>query len=97
MSTVSFDDVKKLASLSALVLKDDEITVMQTDLARILSYVEQLQSIDTEGVEPTYYTHGLSSVVRADTVIDYGVGQDALLKNAAATKDGAIVVPRVLE
>lgn len=97
MSTVSSDDVKKLARLSALELSDDEVSAMRTDLTQILSYVEQLGSAETSGVEPTYYTHKLQTVTRPDEVIDYGVDRDGLLKNAAMTKEGAVVVPRVLE
>lgn len=97
MSTISTDDIKKLAKLSALSLNNDEVVAMQADLSQILEYVEQLQSIDTEGVEPTYQVHGLETVTRDDVVVDYGVGQSDLLKNVPKQFEGAIVVPRVLE
>lgn len=97
MSAISIDDVKKLASLSALDLSEQEAVAMQTDLTQILGYVEQLQAVDTEGVEPTFQAHGLETVTRSDEVIDYGVSQDELLKNAPKHTDGSIVVPRVLE
>jgi len=97
MNGISIDDVKKLASLSALTLTDNEAADMQTDLSQILDYVEQLQGIDTEGVEPTYQVHGLDTVTRQDVLIDYGVSQAELLKNAPKHAEGSIVVPRVLE
>lgn len=96
MSTIFTDDVKKLASLSALTLTDDETASMQADLSRILEYVEQLQAIDTEGIQPTYQVHSLESITRADEVIDYGVSTSDLLKNAPEQEDGTIKVPRVL-
>jgi aspartyl-tRNA(Asn)/glutamyl-tRNA(Gln) amidotransferase subunit C len=97
MSTISTSDVQKLASLSALTLTDQETELMQQEIAEILTYVEQLEEIDTDSVAPTYQVHDLETVVRADTVIDYGVTKESLLKNASAQKDGSIVVPRVIE
>ncbi len=97
MNAISIDDVKKLARLSALSMTDEEAVAMQTDLTQILGYVEQLQAVDTEGVEPTYQVHYLETVTRPDEVIDYGISQEELLKNAPKHADGSVVVPRVLE
>lgn len=97
MKTISIEDVKKLATLSAVSLSDEEVLAMQTDLSHILGYVEQLQDIDTENVAPTYQVHGLETITRPDKIIDYGVSQEALLANAPKQKDGSVVVPRVLE
>jgi len=97
MNRISIDDVKKLARLSALTLSDDQVAAMQTDISQILGYVEQLQAIDTAGVTPTYQVHGLETVTRQDTVIDYGVSQTDLLKNAPKQAESSIVVPRVIE
>lgn len=97
MNAISIDDVKKLARLSALSMSDEEAVNMQTDLTQILGYVEQLQAVDTEGVEPTYQVHYLETVTRPDEVIDYGISQEGLLKNAPKQADGSVVVPRVLE
>lgn len=97
MSTISIDDVKKLATLSALSMTDEEARDMQADLTQILGYVEQLQAVDTDGVDPTYQVHYLETVTRPDEIIDYGVTQQELLKNAPKQADGSIVVPRVLE
>lgn len=97
MNAISVNDAQKLARLSAISLTDEELDVMRQELTDILSYVEQLQAVDTEGVEPTYQVHGLETVVRADEVIDYGVSQTDLLANAPDQAEGSIVVPRVLE
>ena len=97
MSTISIDDVKKLATLSALRMTDEEARAMQADLTQILGYVEQLQAVDTDNVTPTYQVHYLETVTRPHQVIDYGVGQQELLKNAPKQTAGSIVVPRVIE
>lgn len=96
VTTISLDDVKKLASLSALQVSDDEAVRLQSELENILKFVEQLNSIDTEGVEPTYQVTGLENVWRDDEIIDYGLSREALLKNAPSQQDGQIKVKRVL-
>jgi aspartyl-tRNA(Asn)/glutamyl-tRNA(Gln) amidotransferase subunit C len=96
MSTISVNDVQKLAQLSALSLSDEQVASLADELTHILGYVEQLNDINTEGVEPTYQVTGLHTVTRPDTVIDYGVSQAELLKNAPDVMDGQMKVPRVL-
>lgn len=95
-SKVTIEDVKKLARLSALQLTDEEAKSLQTDLEEIIGFVEQLDAVDTTGIEPTYQVTGLRNVSRKDEVIDYGVSQAELLKNAPASQDAQIKVRRVL-
>lgn len=97
MSSISATDVKKLAALSALNLSDEQIQTLRDDMIVILGYFEQLQTVDTDGVEPTYEVHGLENVMRKDEVIDYGLGRDELLASAPEHTTEHIVVPRVLE
>lgn len=97
MKTISLDDVKKMAGLSALTLSDVQVVAMQTDLSHILEYVEQMQTVNTDSVEPTYQVHGLDTITRPDSVIDYNVSQNALLLNAPKQSHCTVVVPRVLE
>lgn len=98
MSTISVSDVKKLAKLSALNIDDADVAHLQAELNHILEYVDQLEQVDTDGVEPTYQViGGLTTVTRPDQVIDYGVSNDELLRNAPKRRDGQIEVPRVIE
>lgn len=97
MSSLSIEDVKKLASSSALELRDEEVAPLQKELAAILDYVRQLQTVDTTGVEPTYQVGGLENVTRADEIIDYGVSPDDLLRCSSRVEGHQIVVPRVVE
>ena len=96
MTNISVNDVQKLAQLSALSLTEDEVVSLANELTNILGYVEQLSEIDTEGVEPTYQVTGLHTVTRKDEIIDYGVSQEELLKNAPDVQDAQMKVPRVL-
>lgn len=96
MTTISLEEVKKLATLSALKISDEEATKLQEELQNILAFVEQLDAVDTTGVEPTYQVTGLENVWREDEMIDYKLDRDALLKNAPDSQDGQIKVKRVL-
>lgn len=96
MSTITVDTVKKLAVLSALSVSDDAATKLADELTAILGHVEQLNEVDTAGLEPTYQVTGLENVTRKDEIIDYGLSRDDLLKNAPESEDGSIKVERVL-
>ena len=96
MSTISRDDVLKLAQLARLQLTDDEVDKYQKELSSILGYVETLSSADTDGLEPTYQVTGLHTVVRADDIIDYKADSLALMKNAPATEKGQFKVKRMI-
>lgn len=97
MNPLSFDDVQKLADLSQLSLSQEEASSLTADLAKIINYVDQLKSVDTEGVEPTYQVNYQGTVTRLDEIIDYGVAPTDMLALAPETKDGQIKVPRVLK
>lgn len=96
MSKLSKEEVLKLAKLSKLRLSDEEIEKFQKEISDILGYVEQLSSVDTEGLKPTSQVTGLENVTRKDEILNYGVSNEELLKNAPDTKDGQFKVKRVL-
>lgn len=96
MSMISDDDVRGLARLSNLQLSDDEVSALRVDLGNILSYVEQLSSLDTSGVEPTYQVTGLENRWREDTVKHSEVTREALLALAPDSEDYQVKIPKVL-
>jgi aspartyl-tRNA(Asn)/glutamyl-tRNA(Gln) amidotransferase subunit C len=96
MSKLSREDVLKLARLARLSLSDEEIEQYRTELSDILQYVEQLQSVDVEGLKPTNQVTGLTNITRPDEEKDYGYEPADLLKNVPAVKDGQIKVKRTL-
>ena len=95
MTTITINDVQRLASLSSLHLSDDEAQALQGDLERIIKYIEQLGELDTTGVEPTYQVTGLENVWRDDEVVS-DVGRDALLTLAPDQQNDQVKVPKVL-
>lgn len=96
MTQISRDDVQHLAQLSSLQLTNDEIDNLQTDIGHILDYVQQLDELDTTGVEPTYQVTDLENVWRDDKVIDYGLSREQLLALAPAQANNSVKVPKVL-
>lgn len=96
MTTLSKQDVLKLARLARLRLSDEEVKRFQKEFTAILDYVEQLKDVDTEGLTPTYQVNGLESVVRTDTPIDYGVDRDSLLRNVPHVDENQIKVKRMI-
>jgi|SRR3989344_3621988 len=96
MTKLSGTDVLKLARLARLELSEDEVEKFRTELSDILGYVEQLQGVDTKGLEPTYQVTGLTNIMRPDEIVAYGPSQKELLKNVPAVEANQIKVKRVL-
>ncbi len=69
MQTLSDTQVKHVAKLARLMLSDDEVKRFGEQLSSIISYINELESVDTSTVEPTSQTTGLENVTREDCVI----------------------------
>ena len=96
MAKLTRDDVLKLARLSRISLTDEEVDKFTDELSAILGYVEQLSSVDVEGLEPTNQVTGLTNVTRPDNIKDYGYAPKDLLKNVPAVQDDMIKVRRMI-
>lgn len=96
MATLSRDDVLKLARLARISLSDAEVEEFSGELSAILQYVEQLSSVNVEGLAPTNQVTGLTNVMRGDEVIDYGYAPADLLKNVPAVENGQLKVKRMI-
>ena len=96
MADLTREDVLKLARLARLTITDDEVEKYRVELSEILKYVEQLQGVDAEGLEPTNQVTGLKNVMRDDEVVDYGVTPNDLLRIAPDTEDRQVKVKRMI-
>lgn len=85
-----------MARLARLELTQDELDEFGKELPEIIKYVEQLQQIDTDGLEPTNQVTGLTNVYRDDVVIDYGYQPADLLKNVPTVDGDQIKVKRMI-
>lgn len=96
MSKITVEEVLKLAKLSHLHLTAEEAEAYAKQIESVLTYTEQLQAIDTKGLEPTSQVTGLTNVTRPDEVQDYGVTPEDLIAGTPDTEDRYIKVRRVL-
>jgi aspartyl-tRNA(Asn)/glutamyl-tRNA(Gln) amidotransferase subunit C len=97
MSKLSIEEVKHIAKLSRLELSADEEDLYAGQLSSVLSYVDQLSEVNTDGVEPTANITGLSNVDRVDEAEESKISHDDMSKNAPEFRDGSFVVPGVFE
>lgn len=73
MSKLSKNDVKKIADLARLEVSDKDLEFYTQELSGVLEYVDQLNELDTQNIEPTSNIGGLLGVVRPDEEYDENV------------------------
>lgn len=97
MSTITVEDVKRLARLSALTLTDEELLTFPPQLEESIDYVHNLESVDTSHVPDTYFTTDAHNVMDEDVVDpSFMLTQSDALKNALSTRKGYFIVKRIL-
>jgi aspartyl-tRNA(Asn)/glutamyl-tRNA(Gln) amidotransferase subunit C len=89
-------DIEKVARLARLELSEEEKVTFGSQLEQILTYMEQLNRLDTSGVEPTSHAIPVSNVFREDEVRP-SVPQEEVLAIAPEEEDGHFKVPRIIE
>jgi aspartyl-tRNA(Asn)/glutamyl-tRNA(Gln) amidotransferase subunit C len=96
VSALSRQDVQRIADLARLELSAEELDLFTRQLGDILTYVEQIRSLDTTGVTPT--SQVLNRPVDRDDVPASTLSRDDLMRNApdAAVEAGLFKVPRVI-
>jgi aspartyl-tRNA(Asn)/glutamyl-tRNA(Gln) amidotransferase subunit C len=96
VSTLSKQDVVRIAELARLELSGDELELFTRQLGDILTYVEQIRALDTTGIAPT--SQVLNRPVDRDDVPAPTLSRSELLGNApdAAMEAGLFKVPRVI-
>ena len=92
-------DIRQVAKLAHLEITDAEVEMYTPQMADIVKYIEQLNEIDTENVEPMLgglTTEGeATQTIREDTPHDC-LGQKAALSQAPSAVEGHFQVPKVL-
>ena len=89
-------DVEKLAHLSRLKLDDKAIGEMQDDMNKMLSFVEKINALDLDGVEPLAYMSDEVNILRKDEV-KQDISHDEALKNAPDKDTDYFRVPKVIK
>ena len=93
---VSIQDVEHVALLARLQLNEDEKAAFQRELNAILTYVEKINELDTDNIEPTLHVLPLRNVFRNDEMKP-SPDKKEMLKNAPDVYEGFFKVPPVLE
>ena len=93
---ISCETIKHLADLSDFALTDNETKSLTGDLQNIITYISQLDELDTDNIEPTYQVFEMENVWRDDEILPQDASREELLALTKEEKDNQIKVPKVL-
>jgi len=88
--------VRRIARLARIAVSDTEVPKLQGELNAILGFVEELNSVDVEGVEAMTSVVPMAMKKRVDVVTDGGIAA-VVTGNAPQSEDGYFLVPKVVE
>jgi aspartyl-tRNA(Asn)/glutamyl-tRNA(Gln) amidotransferase subunit C len=94
--SVDLAAVRRIARLARIAVSDDEAPHLQGEINAILSFVEALNAVDVEGVEPMTSVIPMKLPMREDIVAD-GAIEQKILANAPLAEDDFFLVPKVIE
>lgn len=94
--TLQRSDVENIAGLARLAVSDDTISQYQTELSKILDLVAQMNTADTDNIEPLAHPTDAVQRLRADVVTE-GNQREKFQTIAPATEAGCYLVPKVIE
>ena len=93
---VDENTVRRIARLARISITDEEAKSLESELSGILNWVEQLDEVKTDGVEPMTRVVAQDLKMRDDQVTDGEIADD-IVKNAPMVDDRYFVVPKVVE
>ncbi|PSH63098.1 Asp-tRNA(Asn)/Glu-tRNA(Gln) amidotransferase subunit GatC [Phyllobacterium sophorae] len=94
--SVDISTVKRVAHLARIAVSEDDATRMTSQLNAILGFVEQLNEVNVEGVEPMTSVTPMAMKKREDVVNDGSKAAD-IVANAPIHEENFFVVPKVVE
>jgi aspartyl-tRNA(Asn)/glutamyl-tRNA(Gln) amidotransferase subunit C len=94
--SVDLATVKRVARLARIAVSEDDAMRMTGELNAILGFVEQLQAVDVDGVEPMTSVTPMAMKKRQDVVTDGDRAAD-IVANAPASEENFFLVPKVVE
>jgi aspartyl-tRNA(Asn)/glutamyl-tRNA(Gln) amidotransferase subunit C len=90
------DDVKRIAHLARIEISDSEAEATLQKLSGILGLIEQMQAVDTSGIEPMSHSQDVTQRLREDVVTKTNQREE-FQKIAPAVENGLYLVPKVIE
>ncbi len=94
--SIDIDTARKVAKLARIAVPEAELPALAEKLSGILGFMEQLNEVDVDGIEPMTSVTPMRLKRRADVVTDGNI-QAAILKNAPDAREGFFAVPKVVE
>ena len=94
--TITLETIDYVSILAKLKLTPEETEGARSDMQKMLDYVEKLNELDTDGVEPMTHLFPYDNVFREDIVTN-GDASEEMLANAPKAKDGQYQVPKTIE
>jgi len=93
---ITREEIQHLAELSSISLSDAEIDSLGVDMSRVIEYVNQLDELNTDDVEPTFQVFEMENVWRPDELQQFEADRESLLALTTEAEDHQIKVPKVL-
>jgi aspartyl-tRNA(Asn)/glutamyl-tRNA(Gln) amidotransferase subunit C len=94
--SIDTETARRVAKLARIAVPEDRLPALAGEFNAILGFIEQLQEVDVEGVEPMVSVTPQRLKRREDVVSD-GNQQQAVLANAPDAREGFFAVPKVVE
>lgn len=92
---ISDETIEYVGILAKLELDDEEKEQAKKDMGKMLDYIDKLNELDTDGVEPMSHVFPVNNVFREDVVTN-GDGQADTMANAPEQKEDAFLVPKTV-
>lgn len=90
---ITDETIEYVGILAKLSLSDEEKEQAKKDMTNMLNYIDTLNELDTDGVEPMSHVFPVNNVFREDVVTN-GDDRDNIVANAPEEKDGSFMVPK---
>ena len=94
--SLTLDQIRRVAQLARIALPAEEQQAVLERLNRVLGMIDQLQAVDTDGIEPMSHALDVLQPLRPDAVTETNQ-RAALQAGAPAVEDGLYLVPKVIE
>jgi len=94
--SIDLETARRVAHLARIAVDDDDLPALAGEFNRILGFIEQLNEVDVEGVEPMTSVTPMRLKRRPDVVTDGGY-PEKILANAPDAREGFFAVPKVVE
>ncbi len=94
--SIDTETARRVAKLARIRVEEDDLPALAGEFNAILGFIEQLNEVDVEGVEPMTSVTPMRLKRRQDGVTDGGM-QDKILSNAPDAREGFFAVPKVVE